>query len=300
MNLTQDNAISKWVKGIPYEVAFWNNVFRWKHTFNGMMGWSNYGGKIELEDFDANSFLLGLYNPIVLDVGCGMSYAPGNNLSVNGQLCAIDIHYVDSLATYFNTILKRHRRNLPAIEFGMMEYLSDFYPSNSVDLVIIQNALDHSSAPIKGIIESLHILKHSGVLYLNHHLNEAETEHYKGFHQFNIMQEAGNLIIWNNNSRHNINDLLKSCADVTVNYDNATDHVTAVIRKTHDVPDALLQNSDRKALSMSLIKLNEKQGSISTALAMKLRYWRFNTIQFFAQALPWNIKMRVKKIIGQK
>ena len=30
-------AISQWIDGIPYEKAFWNNVYRWKQTFNGMM-----------------------------------------------------------------------------------------------------------------------------------------------------------------------------------------------------------------------------------------------------------------------
>lgn len=295
----ENDAINKWLKGIMYEVAFWNNVYRWKHTFNGMMGWSNYGGKIELEDFDANSFLLGLNHPVVLDVGSGMSYAPGNHLSTNEQLYPIDLHYVDPLATYFNAILKRYRRNLPAIEFGMMEYLSDFYSSNSIDMVIIQNALDHSSAPIKGIIEALHILKPGGVLYLNHHLNEAEAEHYKGFHQYNIMQEDDSLIIWNNNSRCDINSLIESFADVTVNYNSATRHVTAVIKKTHDVPDALLHHSDAKELSFTLIQLSEQQKSVTSAISLKLRFWIFNTIQFFAQALPWDIKMKVKKIIGQ-
>lgn len=44
-----DNHIAIWSKGIPYEIAFWNNVFRWKHTFNGMMEWSNFNFVIDLE-----------------------------------------------------------------------------------------------------------------------------------------------------------------------------------------------------------------------------------------------------------
>ena len=55
--------ISKWLKGIPYEVAFWNNVYRWNATFKGMMGWANYGSTISLEDFDANRFLLQKEHP---------------------------------------------------------------------------------------------------------------------------------------------------------------------------------------------------------------------------------------------
>ena len=51
------------------------------------------------------------------------------------------------------------RGSFNSIEFGMMEYLSDFYPEGNIDMVIIQNALDHSSAPQIGIIEAMQTLK---------------------------------------------------------------------------------------------------------------------------------------------
>ena len=139
-------AISQWIDGIPYEKAFWNNVYRWKQTFNGMMQWSNYGGIIDLECFDANRFLSSCTSckPKVLDVGCGLSYATGNYIEINGTKTALDLHYVDPLADVFNDIKKRYHRNLPDIEFGMVEYLSDFFPRHDADLIIIQNALDHS------------------------------------------------------------------------------------------------------------------------------------------------------------
>ena len=182
----EQNDISKWLRGIAYEIAFWNNVYRWKWTFQGMMNWSHYGKAIDLELFDANAFLAPLDNAQLLDVGCGMSYVTGNHVKEGDTLRPIPLHYVDALAPYFNKILKKRKKDLPAIEFGMVEYLSAFYSPGSVDMVIIQNALDHSAQPVKGILESLHVLKEGGVLYLNHHPNEAETEHYKGFHQYNI------------------------------------------------------------------------------------------------------------------
>ena len=299
MNNKRKDTLSKWTKGIEYEVAFWNNVYRWKHTYEGMMGWSNYGKEIKLENFDAHAFLVASDSRKVLDVGCGMSYATGNHISLDGQLCPIDIHYVDPLASYFNAILKRHKRRLPNIEFGMMEYLSDFYPSNSVDLIVIQNALDHSSMPIRGIIESLNVIKIGGVLYLNHHVNEAETEHYKGFHQYNIMYEDGKMIVWSKDHRWDINELLQPCAEVTACYNDDTRHVVAVIKKTSDVSDVLLRNQDRKDLANILLLMCSERKSICSTLTHKLNFWKFNTIQFVVQALPWNIKMKLKKIIGQ-
>ena len=126
-----------------------------------------------------------------------LSYATGNYIEINGTKTALDLHYVDPLADVFNDIKKRYHRNLPDIEFGMVEYLSDFFPRHDADLIIIQNALDHSAMPIKGIQEAFSTLKTGGILYLNHHPNEAETEQYKGFHQYNIDEENGKLVIWN-------------------------------------------------------------------------------------------------------
>ena len=185
-----NNKIKHWSEGIAYEIAFWNNVYRWKNTFSGMMGWSNHCQIIKLENFDCNRFLTSCQTePNVLDIGCGMSYTTGNYIKPeNGAQRAVNIHYVDPLAPFFNDILKRYSSRikkrlgymLPDIEFGMVEYISSFYPHNTVDLAIIQNALDHSALPIKGLLEAIECLKTGGKLYLNHHPNEAETEHYKG------------------------------------------------------------------------------------------------------------------------
>ena len=62
----EQNDISKWLRGIAYEIAFWNNVYRWKWTFQGMMNWSHYGKAIDLELFDANAFLAPLDNAQLL------------------------------------------------------------------------------------------------------------------------------------------------------------------------------------------------------------------------------------------
>lgn len=291
--------LNKWTKGIAYEIAFWNNVYRWRHTFEGMMGWSRYGKEIQLEEFDVSAFLMDRESPVVLDVGCGMSYATGNHLSRNGQLEAIDIHYIDPLADYFNEILTRYHRDLPPIEFGMMEYLSSFYPQHNVDLVMIQNALDHSANPTKGILEALDALMVGGVLYLNHHPNEAEMEHYKGFHQYNITRENDRLVIWNKENRIDVNEMVKGFADIKVSvHDNG--HVVAVIKKTDNVPDELLNvKEDRAVMAQMLIDMSKCQGSVWQSFCYKIKYLTYNTIQFFAQALPWDKKMALKKLIKQ-
>lgn len=292
------NIDKKWISGIPYEIAFWNNVYRWNKTFKGMMGWSHFGSVINLEAFDANTFLKQKNKPIVLDIGCGMSYATGNMIKTHDKSMSLDVRYVDPLAPYFNKILKRQKRNLPKIDFGVMEYLSIFYPDNNIDLAIIQNALDHSSNPIKGIYEAINTLCIGGVLYLNHHPNEAETENYKGFHQYNIINEDDRLIIWNKKNKWNVNKLIKDFADIKVHRsDNG--NIIAVITKTATVPVKLISNIKGNRDAIINLLFNKIITEPNKKVTLKIKYMFFNTIQFFIQALSWETKMKLKKIIKQ-
>lgn len=286
----------KWLSGIGYEVAFWNNVYRWRHTYNGLMGWSNHGKTIALEGFDANSWLLGHEQPMVLDVGAGMSYTVGNLLEQDGRQLPLQVRHVDPLAMHFNRILRRYHKPLPDIDFGLAEYLSAFFGEEQADLIVIQNALDHSSCPIKGIREALRTLRVGGVLYLNHHPNEAETEHYKGFHQYNITADGGRLVIWNKHERHDIGQLTEGFATVEVQVMEDSRHVVAVIRKTAPLPAALFDdNADRRELCEVIVRLHASQQNITR----RLSYAWFNTLQCCAQALPWEWKMKLKRLIHQ-
>ena len=305
MNKEHNTSITqKWLDGISYEVAFWNNVYRWPHTFKGMMGWADYGSVINLEGFDANSFLASEKDPKVYDVGCGMSYAVGNNIQKDGRMLPLDIHYVDPLAIHFNSILRKHGKQLPPIEFGMAEYLSAFVHGDAT-LITIQNALDHSSAPVKGIVEALTSLKEGGILYLNHHPNEAEMEQYKGFHQYNINEENSELIIWNKAERYNISQMLGSFASVEVRrMDNG--HIIAVIKRRAaggDIPPHLRKyiddNTDLAELCEVLLRYQYTHSSLLRNIKDSLHFGLFNLIQMVAQMLPWSLKMKVKRWIKQ-
>lgn len=34
-------------------------------------------------------------------------------------------------------------------------------------------------------------------------------------------------------------------------------------------------------------------------IAYEVAFWKYNTIQFFAQSLPWELKMKLKSLIHQ-
>lgn len=155
--------MKNWVKGIPYEIAYWKGVYSNKKRIKSLFEWSKYNKEIDLYSFDVNKFLSQKENPIIVDAGCGMSFSNGDKL--DGK--QLNVFYIDPLAPFFNKIIEKKKLDLPKITFGFIEYLSAFLP-NKVSLIIVQNALDHSLNPLKGILECIESLEIGGVLYLRH------------------------------------------------------------------------------------------------------------------------------------
>ena len=233
--------IDGWIGGVSYEVAFWSSYLAQEQHRSQIV--SHLSSKEDIAQ------PLGTFDPAVLDesfkvldVGCGMAYH--NCPYIDGH--KIDLHYVDPLAFFYNDIAASKGVDLPKIEFAMVEYLSAFYEPGSVSLVLIQNALDHCFQPVRGILESMKLLKCGGTLYLFHHKNEAEHENYIGFHQFNIDMCDGDLTIWNREARYNINELLAGCAHIEA--EEINDHIRArIIKDNDDIPAT--QSDDVKVLA---------------------------------------------------
>ena len=96
--------------------------------------------------------------------------------------------------------------------------------------VHIRNALDHSADPATAIVEAIRVLRRGGVLYCNHFRNEAEREGYRGFHQFNIDEEDGHMILWNRGMRVDVNRMTEGFAEVEVSR-TAGGRIVAVLDK---------------------------------------------------------------------
>jgi|GEM_PF-2777679 len=240
------------ILGIAYEDAFWRSLFWQKNAREGLINWSRYGQEILLDHFDAPQFLDDRakatgHAPLVADVGCGASFCTGNKL--HGQ--ELNMRWIDPLADRYNRILAKHPElHLPQVEFGMAEHVSALFPQSDVDLIHIQNALDHSEQPVKSIIESLRALAIGGKLYLKHFPNEAEKENYRGFHQFNVDTDTatGHLIIWNDAERHDINTLVEDFATIELHQSDIGE-IIAILTKTAPVPQKLTDDTaDIRAL----------------------------------------------------
>lgn len=283
--------MTNWVDGIPYEIAFWEGVFSYKKRVKGLMGYSRYGKEIALEDFDVQSFLSDKENPIVVDAGCGMSFLNGDKLG-NKQL---NVVYLDPLAPIYNKIIKQKKLSLPEVTFGFIEYLSSFI-TQKVSLIIIKNALDHSKNPIKGVMEAIECLEIGGILYLRHFENEAETENYRGFHQFNISTKNEELIIWNNISTNNINELVKDFASVKV-FSNEN-IVTAIIKKEEEVNNNYFDyKKDIVEISNFSLSVIEKLNSKKYVFKYHFNLMKYRIIQKIAQFISWNTRQKIKTFI---
>ncbi|MDY3857903.1 MAG: methyltransferase domain-containing protein [Muribaculaceae bacterium] len=238
----------KWLKGIPYEIKFWQSYYHHKPSLRKLYSWSDYGNSCRLDNFDVQGFLSTAgASPLMIDVGCALSYVPGTKFDNPG----VRMDMIDPLAEHYNRILDDTHSDRTRLKTGMIELLSTMYAEGSVDLVHVRNALDHSANPMAGILECMQVLRQGGVLYLHHHINEAEREAYRGFHQYNIDAQDGRLIIWNRSDRIDVADRLKAVAEVSCQIVDGQ-YVVAVIRKTGALPPDLYNPADapRRALEM--------------------------------------------------
>ena len=283
--------MKNWVNGIPYEIAFWEGIFSNKKRIESLFNYSRYNKEIELTNFDVNLFLSQKENPAVVDAGCGMSFCNGDKL--NGK--QLNVCYIDPLAPFFNKIIEKKKIDLPKITFGFIEYLSAFVPLKA-SLIIVQNALDHSINPLKGIIECIESLEIGGVLYLRHFRNEAETENYRGFHQYNISLENDDIIIRNKETKTNINSFIKAYTEIETS--TCGNEIIAVITKKQEVPNELFDfKKDIAYLSNQYIEIIRNFNLVPFSFLYHLNFFRLRIIQLFVQLFNWKTRQGIKKLL---
>ena len=238
----------RWLKGIPYEISFWNSYYSHPKSLAALYSWSDYGRKCRLDGFDIQDFISQCGDhPLMIDVGCALSYVLGTEFDNPGA----ELHLIDPLAKFYNRILDKYHNNRQRLREGMIELLSTLYAPGSVDVVHVRNALDHCANPMLGIFEALQVLRQGGVLYLHHHINEAERESYNGFHQYNIECRDSKLMIWNRSDSIDVAKELDGVADVKCSvHDNQ--YVVAIITKLNDIPRDKYdpQDAPRRATEM--------------------------------------------------
>lgn len=289
----------RWLKGIPYEVAFWRSYYSNAKRRRDLFGWSGYDQMCSLDAFDVQGYIGSLPqpDPVVVDLGCGMSYAMGNVFPTKP---AARVDFVDPLAAFYNKILKDYHVERPEIRFGMIENLSASYRNGSVDFIHVRNALDHCLDPMRGIIEALACLRIGGVLYLNHFRNEATRENYRGFHQWNIDLRQGDLVLWNNDETIYVADRLADCATIET-AETAEGRIVAVIRKERELPLSLHDPAE-SALRASRMLMDTVRYFQPAGNSLKYQFSRLYTTvgHRLMRLLPYSLMNRVKALMGKK
>jgi SAM-dependent methyltransferase len=251
----------EWSSGIGFELEFWTS-------------WLTTKGREWPEDFairldpasplqgDLTRLVKELRQPSVniIDVGAGPITMLGKHLDG----VEIRITATDPLAPAYDEILRANGVAPPVqTQFATAEDLSLFVSPSSFDIAHCRNALDHSFDPIRGINEMLRCVRVGGIVALRHNVNEAETENYSGFHQFNFDLIDGNFVIWNRSSRFEVAAVLH--VPVTIRATKGDNFLVVDIYKLAEFADVAEPGRFRQRAS------ELARGTIGTFLTVALR-----------------------------
>ncbi|MDI6695590.1 MAG: methyltransferase domain-containing protein [Anaerolineales bacterium] len=140
----------------------------------------------------------------ILDVGAGPLTTIGK-IHPNKKL---HITAVDPLADAYQLLLNEAGFHPPIITISCSgENLSTFFSNRSFDLVISENALDHTEDPVKIIREMISVCNSGGIIALVHRVKEGNNQSYRGLHTWNFYLRNGDLIVSGKRYKCNITKL---------------------------------------------------------------------------------------------
>lgn len=213
-----------WEAGIQSELDFWDAWFRtrglrWPDAYKARLD-----PNLHLQPRVAD--LLPKQNEIhILDVGAG----PLTVLGKKSQGKNITITAVDPLAKQYDLILSKYNIQ-PLIRVCELdaENLDKKFLPNTFDLVFASNSIDHTYNPEKAILKMLEVVKPGCYVLLEHNVNEAENEHYSGFHQWNFsLSISGDFLI---GSKFRAVNISEKYTDICATTCELTNNVTLITR----------------------------------------------------------------------
>lgn len=215
-------------------------------------------------EFDINFENMLKDNDMILDIGCGLVTHYGTETATGKH---INLVPVDALSYFYNLINEKYSAGINIIDkkckFGLLEFMNCFFQKNSVDYIVINNALEHGIDPYKGLIKCLYILKPNGMIHMKHHRAEGIFEFWQGLHQWNVdYNEKNDFMLWNKSNSINISQKLKDIADITLIHDEATEdnvqpEIYIDIKKKRDFSINEFIEEDCNQLAIVVTKLME-------------------------------------------
>lgn len=241
--------VKSWVNGIKPELDFWSEWLRTK----GLQWPEDYAYRMQQTPHFALEEHLNTtadWPPTVLDVGSG----PISPVGINTSKGQVNLYACDPLALFYKKLFKQHDVSPYVIpEFAYVEALTDRYNSDFFDLVHMSNALDHSFMPIIGIANMLAVAKIGGAVVLRHAENEAEQERYSGFHQWNITEKNGDLIIWRKDEIINATQFFSDYASSSVTRIKGDRDTVIAVFKKHATHPSLSPNNFKNQFDCEIL-----------------------------------------------
>jgi hypothetical protein len=181
-----------WTEGRASEIAFWRRVIATK----GDRWPEDYANRIN-PDLSLQPWLCE-YLPgdateiSIIDVGAGPLTCIGKK-----WIKPVNIVATDALADDYNTILHEYGvRPLVTTARCLSEELSVKFGVDRFDVAYARNTLDHSIDPLRCLAEMLSVVKKGGIVATEHSPNEAESQKYRGLHQWNLELRDGAFVCW--------------------------------------------------------------------------------------------------------
>ncbi len=218
---------NQWQSGIDNEVFFWSKWLEGK----GLSWPADYEFRTnpdaELQPHLAVYLKNLKHAPKILDVGAGPMTILGKKM--NGR--SLDITAVDALAERYNYLTFPSGLPLIRTQQCESESLSSEFSSCTFDLAYARNTLDHSFDPIAAIKEMIKVTKPGGLIITEHAANEAITENWKGFHQWNFHVEGRDLKISNRNKTFSVLQEIEGLATIVKIVPDGSPWIECVMQK---------------------------------------------------------------------
>lgn len=190
--------VERWRSGLGHETRWWEKWIRSRGA--------DYPGEFASRLDPARPFpdlfrdLIDPSSPSVrvLDVGAGPLTSvgpcwPGRDLVVTA---------VDPLADEYNRVLDAEGIVPPIRTIAAHgERLVEMFGEGVFDLAHSRNALDHSYDPVGVIGQMYRVIRPGGAIFLQHSIDEGQTNGYSGLHQWNFRVEQGRFVVWNHQGR---------------------------------------------------------------------------------------------------
>lgn len=143
-------------------------------------------------------------NVVIIDVGAGMVSTVGKKHADKN----ITLIPIDPLADKYRKILIE--KGIPP-QFWSRNIPIEAFETGYADIVYARNSIDHSQDPVKVISEMKRVGRK---VLMEHWVNTAESEKYKGLHQWNLEPHSSGLRVWNRKSQTIIPNVQNEIIDV--------------------------------------------------------------------------------------